>query len=98
MSMSTHVVGFHPPDEKWLKMKAVWDACKAAGTSVPTEVERFFNGEQPDNNGIEVWLDGTFKEMHPSCTRYGAVGKDGFEIDISKLPKNITKIRFFNSW
>lgn len=97
MSMSTHVVGFHPPDEKWKKMKAVWDACKAAGVGAPLDVERFFNGEAPDDAGVETSLD-NYQKPHPACTSYMAPGKSGYEIDLSKLPTNITKIRFYNSW
>jgi hypothetical protein len=47
MGMSTHVVGFKPPDEKWRKMKAVWDACEAAGTDPPAAVSKFFEGDVP---------------------------------------------------
>ncbi len=97
MSMSTSVVGFHPPDEKWKKMKAVWDACMAAGTTVPPEVSMFFNGERPDDEGVKTELT-SYNKPHPSCTPYTGPAKQGYEIDLSKLPPNITKIRFYNSW
>ena len=38
MSMSTNVIGFAPPDDKWLKMKEVYDSCIIAGVNVPREV------------------------------------------------------------
>lgn len=97
MGMSTHVVAFKPPGEKWQQMKAVWDACRAAGVEVPDEVERYFEYDGPDPVGVEVkradlinsgalydWNDGP----HAS----------GYEVDVTKLPKDVTVIRFYNSW
>ena len=89
MSMSTHVLGFRPPDEKWLAMQAVWDACTAAGIEVPKSVDAFFGGMPPDKSGVEVEI---------LCHGYHDDGRDGFEIDIRELPKDVTVLRFFNSW
>lgn len=41
MGMSTRVYGIILPDEKWKKMKSVYDACRAAGINPPLEVEEF---------------------------------------------------------
>lgn len=93
MGMSTHVIGFRPPDDKWKKMKAVYDACKEADTDPPEEVERFFNDQPPDPAGVEVRLRDT-----PCCKEYNdGVSQWGYEIDLSKLPKDVTVIRVFNS-
>lgn len=91
MSMSTHVVGFVPPDERWAKMKAVWDASRAAGVEVPREVERFFGGEAPDDNGREVELP-----VMPWHDAHG--GREGYELDVALIPKEVRVIRFYNSW
>lgn len=93
MSMSTHIVGFRPPDSKWKRMKAVWDACDQAGVPVPDEVTQFFNGEPPDINGIEVDL-----KCSEACCEGGDRDRVGYTIDLEKLPPNITKIRFYNAW
>lgn len=93
MSMSTHIVGFRPPDSKWKQMRAVWDACDQAGVPVPDEVTQFFNGEPPDINGIEVDL-----KCHEACCGGGDRDRIGYTIDLEKLPPNITKIRFYNAW
>lgn len=93
MSMSTFVMGFRPPDEKWKKMKAIWDSCKKAGVEAPKEVDSFFGGEPPDDSGVEVKLEGTL-----CCREYREEMRDGFEIEISKLPKDIKIIRFVNSY
>ena len=100
MSMSTFIIGFKPPDDKWKKMKAIWDTCEIGGVDIPQEVMNFFNGMPPDDSGVEVKLENT-----SCCCEYQEDMRDGFEIDIAgfeidiaKLPKDIKKIRFWNSW
>lgn len=94
MSMSTHMLGFHPPDKKWKQMKAVWDSCEKAGVDIPENVLEFFGGvDAPDERGVEIDL-----EELPCCSEYDDDGQEGFEIDISKLPENITHLRFFNGY
>ena len=89
MSMSTHVIGFTPPDETWQKMKAIWDACQRADVPVPDEVDDFFGGEAPDPAGVEVelplreWRDGE---------------REGFELEVAAVPSSVKTIRFYNSW
>lgn len=89
MSMSTHVTGFVPPDEAWARMKAVWDACKAAGLPVPGEVEDFFEGGEPDPAGVSVDLP---------VREWSDDSRAGYEIDIAAIPPQVKVIRFWNSW
>jgi len=93
MGMSTHVVGIRSPDAKWKQMKAVWDACQVAGVDPPDEVLEFFNHSPPDPAGIEVRLEG-----NPCVRAYYDAMRQGFEVEIDKLPKNVTTVRFFNSY
>ena len=93
MSMSSHVVGFVPPDETWERMKDVWDACAAADISPPDEVYNFFGGETPDERGVEVPLEKT-----QCCREYNAEMCDGYEIDLTSLPAAVKFIRFYNSY
>lgn len=93
MAMSTRITGFRPPDARWAQMKAVWDACEAASQEVPSSVEEFFNHEPPDDRGICIDLKDS-----PSVTNYRADMEEGFQVEISKLPKELTHIRFVNSW
>lgn len=93
MGMNSHVIGFAPPDDKWKQMKAVWDACELAGVSAPPEVMEFFDGEDPDEQGISIDL-----EDDDCCSKYSAEMQDGFEIDIKKIPANVQFIRFYNSY
>lgn len=93
MGMSTHVIGIRRPDEKWSQMKAVWDACKLAGVEPPDEVANFFEYGTPDPSGIRVELEGK-----PCVRVFNDDMRQGFEVDIDKLPKNVTFVRFYNSW
>ena len=102
MGMSTHAVGFKPPDEKWLKMKAIWDACRAGGVEVPADVGAFFGWNDPSAAGVAV--------DQKTLVACGAVAflsdgerseRDcggGMEIDIRKLPPDVTIVRIVNSW
>lgn len=96
MSMSTHVVGFKPPDAKWKKMKEVYTACINAGLAPPDEVMEFFNHSEPDEKGVEISEEEL--ERVDCLQEWTGDGQDGFEIRIDKLPKDIKIIRFYNSY
>ena len=90
--MSTHVVGFRTPDEKWHQMKAIWKACKDANIVPPQEVLDFFDGEDPENKpGIEVSLPNAVAEWNDDHRR-------GYDVTIMALPEHVKIIRFYNSW
>ena len=97
MSMNVHV--FKPANEKWRKMKAIWDSCQQAGISTPDEVDKYFNGEPPDEAGVKAGyfsdMDNKFPEW---LKRYSADMRDGFEIDTTKLPKDVSVVRFVCSY
>jgi hypothetical protein len=96
MGMSTHIIGFSPPDETWRKMRAVHDACGAAGIEVPLEVTKYFNFEVPDELGVKVDL-----ETRGCVKSLGHDGEKGFEVDLEALHAaypHVTRIRFYNSW
>lgn len=100
MSISYHVIGIKPPDEKWKRMKAVYDACMEADTSIPDEVTDFFEDQIPDDNGVVVHLANDYKdtERHQSVKQISKPGLAGFNIDIAKLSKDVSIIRFEISW
>lgn len=93
MSMSAHVVGFRPADDKWEKMKAVYDACQDAGIQLPASVIQFFGDEPPDEHGIEVSIEKT-----DAVSEWQDDMRNGFEVDITKLPENVTVVRFYNAY
>ena len=95
MGMSTHVQGFRPPDETWQKMRAIYDACDAAGIDLPWEVEDFFGGEAPDEAGVEVDL---IRGSSPAVREWSDEYRKGYEVDVRLLPDRVHIVRFYNSW
>lgn len=89
-TMMTKVTGFRPPDEEWKKMKAIWDSCKAGNVEPPELVQEFFNWCDPDPNGIDVEL--------PVTEWNDGESSEGLELKVKDIPKNVTVIRFSNSW
>jgi len=88
-----HVIGIAPPDDQWKRMRAVWDACEEANVQAPDEVVEFFNGREPEESGVRIDLD-----QHDCVSKYNAEMKDGFEVDLRKVPANVQIIRFYNSY
>ena len=80
-------------DPEFLLMKQAYESCKAANVEVPDRVWDYFGREDPHKRGIAVEL-----EHHECCSDYNAEMEDGYEIDISKLPKGVTTIRFYMSY
>lgn len=96
MSMSTYIIGIRPPDGKWKAMKAVWDACTAAGIDPPDEVADFFEsdfGDEPDAQGIRIAL-----EDDPCVSEYSSDAASGYTVELAKVPEKVTHLRFYNSW
>ncbi len=56
MSMSTSVSGVVPADEKFNKMKALWELCKLTDVAIPAEVLEFFDHQRPDDVSVVVYL------------------------------------------
>ena len=101
MGMLMHVVGFVPPDDEWCKMKAVYDACAAAEVDAPKDVLKFFGmcemdegGGGPDAHGREVGQEA----MGSAVTKWSDDYRNGYEVEVAKLPKNIKVLRFYCSW
>lgn len=89
MSTSTHVIGFKPPDEKWLQMKAVRDSCISAKVNIPQVVDDFFNNDDPDELGVEVELP--THAWSDDC-------REGFEVIVSEIPSDVKVIRCYTSY
>lgn len=88
------IKGIKAPNEKWRKMKQVYDACIGVGVEIPNEVSEFFNGDPPDDSGVIIDLDD-----HESVMKWDDGDmREGFQVEIAKLPKNLTHIRFVNSY
>jgi len=97
MGMSTYVIGFVPPDERWHQMKAAWDACMVAGVPIPNDVRAFFGGEEPDDRGREI-TQGALEQLGAVRDWHGGGMGSGYEVEVSKLPPEVKVVRFCNSW
>jgi len=97
MSFSVIVEGVTPPNAKWKKMKAAWDACEAAGVNPPKEVSEFFGDNDPDPDGVVHELASGRNGCEWSSSHEAAEASESEEagvlIELSKLPKGVTKIR-----
>lgn len=91
MGMSTQVIGFVPPDEKWHQMKSIFDSCKLAKIEIPREVWKFFGDTDPDPAGVEISIPKREWRDERGCA-------EGFELDVDSIPKHVKVIRFYNSW
>lgn len=90
MGMSMQVEGLVPVDDKWRAMKALWDSCLKLKIAPPKEVVDYFDGEYPEEEeAIVVRID---------YKTYSADMREGFEVTIGDLPKDVKKIRFYCSW
>jgi hypothetical protein len=94
MSMSTYVEAFRPPDEQFKKMLEIYNQCIELGVSIPKEVVAFFDGEPPSPTGVKVNLNRLKGVVSP----YRDESREGVEINLDKLPKDIKILRFVNSW
>lgn len=95
MGANLRIQGVVPPDERWNKMRAIYDACKAAGVKSPEAVTEFFgDDEEPDPKGALVQLDGRFHGITEWKSEYA----DGYEIELASLPKHIKSLRFYISY
>ena len=89
MSMSTFVRGIVPTDEKYKKMRQIYDLCIEQGIDLPKEVDEFFDGEEPCEEGMEI--DIPHEEYENDMTM-------GIIVKVKDIPENVTMIKFYNSW
>ena len=83
------IEGLKKPDEFWVKMKAIWDACKDANITAPMAVRDFFGEKEPDPKGDTVDLVGS------ACVTRVCEGiSKGFEVEVSEIPQGVKVLRF----
>lgn len=91
--MSSHLVAFIPDnDPTYQKHLRIFQMCKTEGVSLPKETEDYFGGEKPEEKLRFPLTKGVHYKNHSEEM------EDGFEVDLSKLPKEVTRLRFVNSY
>lgn len=94
MSHSIHVVGVKDGySDKFKKMLKAFYACQDANIPIPKDVDAYFNGQTPDSTGLEVDL-----EESEAVASFEEEWAKGFKVDLSKLPKDLTHLKFYISW
>lgn len=96
MSISTHIKGVRDLDGEFLKMVKVKEACEEASIDYPEEVKKYF--KYPKER-VE-YLKKLMEEIDITLSVSQKVDDycDIFEVDLSRLPKEVKLIRFVNSY
>ncbi len=86
---SLRIEGIKPPDDRWRKMFTIWKACKEGKVSLPVEVDNYFEGEEPNHNGVIVSLKTAIVDRIDDDDKmiYGSI------LDIQKLPKDVSLLK-----
>lgn len=103
MSMSTYIKAFIPDtDLEFQRHKQVFLVCLNMEVSLPHETAEYFDyfdGVPIDNSPLDDKLEFDIRKS-AALSKWNDEhdNAEGYEIDLTKLPKGITKIRFYNSW
>lgn len=98
MSLLYHVEGIKPPDEKFIKMLDIYRLCDEQGIDPPKEVLKFFENidyKCVEKSGITVSLDDRNKGV---CKEWRDSYREGYELKVDDIPKDVKVIRFYISW
>ena len=86
MSVSVCVTGIVEPSERHTKMCEIHKMCNELDINLPEEVEKYFNGYEPNPEGLEKELPKEAVEIEFEHFVYKKI------IDLTKIPKEITKL------
>lgn len=99
MGMSTHIRAFIPEnDPEYLKHKKVLLVCLESEVSLPKETAIYFGNIYPNKNMLDEKLEIDLEEGIHYKKYNGNYDEYGYEIDLTKLPDGVSKIRFYNSF
>lgn len=92
MSMYSYVQGLKPKTEEYEKKLQIYNMCEELNVRPPEEIIDFFDGEICEEGIITEIPKEAVRNYSDDCCR------DFFEIDLTKIPSDVTKIRFVNSY
>ena len=90
--MCSYIQGIKPKTEDYEKRLQVYNLCTALNIPIPQEIDSYFNGEVCEEGIICDLPKESLKEYQDRYCR------EFFEVDLTKIPSDITKIRFVNSY
>lgn len=98
MGMSTHIKGFTPDtDATYQRHKKVLIVCLEADVQLPKETAEYFGSTTAYEELLDEKLEIELKEgVH--YENWSDESSQGFEVDLTKIPKGVTKLRFYNNW
>jgi len=99
MGMSTHIKGIRDMDGKFKEMLDIKKFCDGKKVSYPKEVCEYFDGMEEESE--EVIIEEMFEvniEKTEAVTEFSGDMQQGFIVDVSKIPKDIKEIKFYNSF
>jgi len=74
-------------------MAAAWRANAAAGVTQPQQLVQYFGDGSVDDAGFTV-------DVSVATTPYNDPhnAREGFEVELARVPAGITHLRFYNAW
>lgn len=98
MGMTSRIRAFIPDtDETYQRHKKVLLVCLETNIGLPKETSEYFGCNYADESLLEEKLEISLK-MGTHFEEYSADMTEGFEVDLTKLPQGVTKLRFENSY
>lgn len=84
--------------DKFDRMIAIKKACDAAGIKVPEEVEKYLRKIGYDGYREECADECRWEKMPEEAVTGNSGCEETYVVDLSKVPKGTTKVRFKISW
>jgi hypothetical protein len=97
MSMSTYIQAFRDFDSKWNEMMKIKLLCDKNKISYPKEVSDYF-GEEAEES--QSYLEQELNKIDTKkwTKEWNEDSRQGFEIEVKDIPKEVKTIRFVNSY
>ena len=91
MGVSYSIKGLKPITETYRKKLAIYNMCKELNITPPDEILKYFEDEiEPCEDGMIVNLTSDAINVHYNNN----LSYKYFDVDLSKIQKDVTKIRF----
>ncbi len=96
MSMSTKITGVRDLDKEFKKMMKVKLACEEAEIDYPENIYKYFINPDESEESLREKME--FVSIKEAICVKNKDMIDGWQVDLSKLPKDVKAIRFENSY